>query len=52
MLSWIVYVDDYYKIYAAPKASNIRYLKKMDQRLKEQKYKNAKFIYRQHSMPD
>ena len=39
-------------MYAVLKASNAKYLERMDWKPKEQRYKNAKFIYGWHLMPD
>ena len=46
MLLWIVYIDNLYKIYTALKASNTRYLKRIDWKYDNRRYINAKFMYR------
>ena len=46
MLLWIACVDNLYKIYVALKANNARYLKRINWRLEEKRYRDAKFIYR------
>jgi len=50
ILSWIVCVDDFCKIYAALKANNIRYPKRTDWGPGEWRYKNAKFMHGWHSI--
>jgi len=45
-LLWIVYIDNYYNIYKAPKKKNYKYLVRMYWIFSELKYRNAKFIYR------
>jgi hypothetical protein len=52
MLLWIAYIDDFYKIHAALKASNVKYLKRIDWRPEEQRYKDAKFIHKWHPTLD
>ena len=44
-LSWIAYINDYYKMHKMPKVKNSRFLEKMDWKGKK-RYWNAKFIYR------
>ena len=46
ILAWIVYIDNQYNIYKAPKAKNKKYLVRMYQALDKRKYRNAKYIYR------
>jgi len=45
-LLWIVYIDNKYKIYKAPKARNYKYLVRIYWILSETKYRNANYIYR------
>jgi len=47
-LLWIVYIDNYYNIYKAPKKRNYKYLVRIYWMLSKLKYKNIKFIYRWH----
>ena len=47
-LLWIIYIDNYYNIYKTPKKRNYKYLVRIYQMPSELKYKNTKFIYRQH----
>ena len=48
ILAWIIYIDNQCDIYKAPKAKNKKYLVRMYQTLDERKYRNAKYMYRQH----
>jgi len=48
MLSWIIYIDNYYNIHEALKKKNYKYLVKMYWIPSKLKYKNIKFIYRWH----
>ena len=48
ILAWIIYIDNQYNIYKAPKAKNKKYLVRIYQMLDKRKYRNAKYIYRQH----
>ena len=47
ILAQIAYIDNQYNIYKAPKAKNKKYLVRIYQTLDKQKYRNAKYIYRQ-----
>ena len=47
-LLWIACVDDYCNIHEALKKKNHKYLVRMYWMLSELKYKNAKFMHRQH----
>ena len=44
----IIYIDNQYNIYKAPKAKNKKYLVRIYQILDKQKHRNTKYIYRQH----
>ena len=48
ILVQIIYIDNQYDIYKALKAKNKKYLVRIYQTLDKQKYRNAKYIYRQH----
>jgi len=48
MLSWIIYIDNYYNIYEALKRKNYKYLVRIYWMPSELKYRNTKFIYRWH----
>ena len=48
ILAQIIYIDNQYDIYKALKAKNKKYLVRIYQTLDERKYRNAKYIYRQH----
>ena len=48
MLAWVVYINNKYNIYRAPKIKNKKYPIKMCQILNKLKYRNAKYIYKQH----
>ena len=48
ILVQIIYIDNQYNIYKAPKAKNKKYLVKIYQMPDKRKYRNAKYIYRQH----
>ena len=48
ILAQIIYIDNQYNIYKAPKAKNKKYLVRMYQTPDKQKYRNAKYIYRWH----
>ena len=48
ILVQIIYIDDQYNIYKAPKAKNKKYLVRIYQTLDKRKYRNTKYIYRQH----
>ena len=52
ILAQIIYIDNQYDIYKTPKAKNKKYLIKIYQILDKQKYRNAKYIYRQHLVDD
>ena len=45
ILAQIIYIDDQYDIYKAPKAKNKKYLVRIYQILDKRKYRNAKYIY-------
>ena len=48
ILVQIVYIDNQYNIYKAPKAKNKKYLVRIYQISDEYKYRNTKYIYRQY----
>ena len=48
ILVQIIYIDNQYNIYRALKAKNKKYLVRIYWILDEQKYRNAKYIYRWH----
>ena len=48
ILAQIIYIDNQYNIYKALKVKNKKYLIRIYQILDKQKYRNAKYIYRQH----
>ena len=48
ILAQIAYIDNQYNIYKALKAKNKKYLVRIYQIPDERKYRNAKYIYRQH----
>ena len=48
ILAQIVYIDNKYNIYKAPKAKNKKYLVRIYQTLDKRKYRNAKYIYKQY----
>ena len=48
ILVQIIYIDDQYNIYKALKVKNKKYLVRIYQTLDKQKYRNAKYIYRQY----
>ena len=48
ILVQIIYIDNQYNIYKAPKAKNKKYLVRIYQTLNKRKYRNAKYIYRWH----
>ena len=48
ILAWIIYIDNQCNIYKALKAKNKKYLVRIYQMPDECKYRNAKYIYRQH----
>ena len=48
ILAQIIYIDNQYNIYKAPKAKNKKYLVRIYQTLDEYKYRNTKYIYRQY----
>ena len=48
ILVQIIYIDNQYNKYKALKAKNKKYLVRIYQTLDERKYRNTKFIYRQH----
>ena len=48
ILVQIIYIDNQCDIYKAPKAKNKKYLVRIYWILDKYKYKNAKYIYRQH----
>ena len=48
ILVQIIYIDNQYNIYKAPKAKNKKYLVRIYQTIDKYKYRNAKYIYRQH----
>ena len=48
ILAWIIYIDNQYNIYKAPKAKNKKYLVRIYQTPDKRKYRNTKYIYRQH----
>jgi len=47
-LLWIVYIDNYYKIYKALKARNYKYLVRIYWMPSKLKYRNAEFMYGWH----
>jgi len=47
-LLWIIYIDNYYKIYKAPKERNYKYLVRIYWMLSKIKYKDTKYIYGWH----
>jgi len=47
-LLWIIYINNYYNIYKAPKKKNYKYLVRIYWMPSKLKYKNTKFIYRWH----
>ena len=47
-LLWIAYIDNTYNIYRALKDKNRKYLIRIYQAPKEKRFRNAKYIYRQH----
>ena len=51
-LLWIACADNLYKTYAILKASNTRYLKRIDWRLEERRYKDVKFMHRWYLTPN
>ena len=48
ILVQIIYIDNQYNIYKAPKVKNKKYLVRIYQILDKYKYRNAKYIYRQY----
>ena len=48
ILVQIIYIDNQYNIYKALKVKNKKYLVRIYQILDERKYRNVKYIYRQH----
>ena len=48
ILAQIIYIDNQYNIYKALKVKNKKYPVKIYQTLDKQKYRNAKYIYRQY----
>ena len=48
ILAQIIYIDNQCDIYKAPKAKNKKYLVRIYQTLDKRKYRNTKYIYRQH----
>ena len=48
ILVQIIYIDNQYNIYKALKVKNKKYLIRIYQILDERKYRNTKYIYRQH----
>ena len=48
ILAQIIYINNQYNIYKAPKAKNKKYLVRIYQTLDKRKYQNAKYIYRWH----
>ena len=48
ILAWIIYINNQYNIYKAPKAKNKKYLVRMYQMLDKRKYRNAKYIHGQY----
>ena len=49
-LSWIAYIDDYYKIYQYPKQKTKQYLKRIYWLQASRRHKNTKFLYRQYTL--
>jgi len=47
-LSWIVYIDNEYKMHRVLKVKNHKYLVRIYWMLSETKYRNANYIYRWH----
>ena len=47
-LLWIAYVDNMYNIYRALKDKNWKYLVRIYQAPEEKRFRNAKYIHRQH----
>ncbi len=48
MLSWIIYINNQYKIHKKLKEQNSSYLKRMDWRYNNRRYINTKFMYGWH----
>ena len=48
MLVWIVYIDNKYNIYRAPKIKYKKYLIRIYWAPKDLKYRNARYIYKWH----
>ena len=48
ILVQIIYIDNQYNIYKALKVKNKKYLVRIYQTPDKRKYRNAKYIYRQH----
>ena len=48
ILAQIIYIDNQYNIYKAPKAKNKKYPVRIYQTLDKRKYRNTKYIYRWH----
>ena len=48
ILVQIIYIDNQCDIYKALKAKNKKYLVRIYQTLDKQRYRNTKYIYRQH----
>ena len=48
ILVQIIYINNQYNIYKALKVKNKKYLVRIYQMLDKWKYKNTKYIYRQH----
>jgi len=47
-LLWIIYIDNYYKMYKALKARNYKYLVRIYWMPSKLKYRNTKFMHRWH----